>query len=70
VALAFLTALALIARLGAAGLDSETVLNLGFIAPWPASPAPVLMILVDFGDYAATRACCFSLSTLQAAGIF
>jgi len=72
VALAFLTALALTARLARKnGLDSETVLNLGiYCAMAGIAGAKLMMILVDFGDYARNPGMLFSLSTLQAAGIF
>src|SRR5438876_10168776 len=72
VALAFLTALALTARLARKnGLDSETVLNLGiYCAMAGIAGAKLMMILVDFGDYARNPRLLFSLSTLQAAGIF
>ena len=53
VALAFLIALALTARLAKAnGLDSETVLNLGiYCAMAGIGGAKLMMILVDLGDY-------------------
>src|SRR6266567_1799411 len=72
VALAFLTALALTARLARrSGLDSETVLNLGiYCAMAGIAGAKLMMILVDFGYYARNPGMLFSLSTLQAAGIF
>ncbi len=72
VALAFLTALALTARLARrSGLDSETVLNLGiYCAMAGIAGAKLFMILVDFSDYARDPRLLFSLSTLQAAGIF
>src|SRR5260370_37017490 len=72
VALPFLTALALTARLAKRnGLDSETVLNLGiYCAMAGIAGAKLMMILVDFGDYARNPGMLFSLSTLQAAGIF
>src|SRR5258708_18648681 len=72
VAIAFLTALALTARLARrAGLDSETVLNLGiYCAMAGIAGAKLLMILVDFGDYVRDPGLLFSLSTLQSAGIF
>ncbi len=72
VALAFLTALALTSRLAKRnGLDSETVLNLGiYCAMAGIAGAKLMMILVDFGDYARNPGMLFSLSTLQAAGIF
>ena len=72
VALAFLLALALTARLARqAKLDSETVLNLGiYCAMAGIGGAKLMMILVDFNEYARDPALLFSLSTLQAAGIF
>ena len=72
VALAFLIALALTARLAKRnGLDSETVLNLGiYCAMAGIAGAKLMMILVDFGDYARNPGMLFSLATLQAAGIF
>ncbi|HTM51292.1 MAG TPA: prolipoprotein diacylglyceryl transferase family protein, partial [Bryobacteraceae bacterium] len=72
VALAFLIALALTSRLAkAAGLDSETVLNLGiYCAMAGIGGAKLMMILVDFGDYVRNPGMLFSLGTLQAAGIF
>jgi|RhiMetdeSRZDD1v2_1073273.scaffolds.fasta_scaffold134522_3 phosphatidylglycerol---prolipoprotein diacylglyceryl transferase len=72
VALAFLVALALTARLARRnGLDSETVLNLGiYCAMAGIAGAKLMMILVDFGDYARNPGMLFSLATLQAAGIF
>jgi phosphatidylglycerol:prolipoprotein diacylglycerol transferase len=72
VAIAYLTALALTARLARQkGLDSEMVLNLGiYCAIAGIVGAKVLMILVDFNEYAQNPRMLFSLSTLQAAGIF
>src|SRR5437762_3495476 len=72
VAIAYLTALALTARLARrAGLDSELVLNLGiYCAIAGIAGAKLLMILVDFDEYARNPGLLFSLSTLQAAGIF
>jgi phosphatidylglycerol---prolipoprotein diacylglyceryl transferase len=72
VAIAFLLALALTARLARrANLDSETVLNLGiYCAMAGIGGAKLMMILVDFKDYARDPSLLFSLSTLQAAGIF
>jgi phosphatidylglycerol:prolipoprotein diacylglycerol transferase len=72
VALAFLIALALTARLAKAnGLDSETVLNLGiYCAMAGIGGAKLMMILVDFDDYVRNPGILFSLGTLQAAGIF
>lgn len=72
VALAFLVALALTAKLARRqGLDSEVVLNLGiYCAMAGIAGAKLLMILVDFDQYARDPSLLFSLSTLQAAGIF
>src|SRR5262249_42878339 len=72
VAIAYLTALALTARLARrAGLDSEMVLNLGiYCAIAGIVGAKLLMILVAFHDYASNPRMLFSLATLQAAGIF
>jgi len=72
VAIAFLIALALTARLARRqGLDSEMVLNLGiYCALAGIAGAKLLMILVDFGEYVRNPGLLFSLSTLQAAGIF
>jgi len=72
VAIAFLVALALTARLARAkGLDSELVLNLGiYCAMAGIAGAKLMMILVDFNEYANNPRLLFSLSTLQAAGIF
>ena len=72
VAIAFLAALALTARLARrSGRDSETVLNLGiYCAMAGIGGAKLMMILVDFDEYARTPSLLFSLSTLQAAGIF
>src|SRR4030088_21995 len=72
VALAFLTALALTARLARReDLDSETILNLGiYCAMTGIARAKLLMILVDLPEYARDPARLFSWSTLQAAGIF
>src|ERR1051325_9000882 len=72
VAIAFLVALALTARLARDnGLDSELVLNLGiYCAMAGIAGAKLMMILVDFNEYASNPRLLFSLSTLQAAGIF
>jgi phosphatidylglycerol:prolipoprotein diacylglycerol transferase len=72
VAIAYLTALAVVARIARAqGLDSELILNLGiYCAIAGIVGAKLLMILVDFGEYARNPGLLFSLSTLQAAGIF
>jgi phosphatidylglycerol:prolipoprotein diacylglycerol transferase len=72
VALAFLTALALTARLARRqGLDPEKVINLGiYCAMAGIGGAKLMMIAVDFDDYLRDPRLLFSLSTLQAAGIF
>src|SRR5436309_9929220 len=72
VAIAFLIALALTAKLARRnGLDSETVLNLGiYCAMAGIAGAKLMMIAVDFRDYARDPRLLFSFSTLQAAGIF
>ena len=72
VAIAFLVALALTAKLARSNnLDSETVLNLGiFCAMAGIAGAKLLMIIVDLPEYLRDPRMLFSLSTLQAAGIF
>jgi phosphatidylglycerol---prolipoprotein diacylglyceryl transferase len=72
VALAFLIGLAVTAKLARrTGLDSERVLNLGiYCAMAGIAGAKLLMIIVEFDDYARDPSLLFSLSTLQAAGIF
>jgi phosphatidylglycerol:prolipoprotein diacylglycerol transferase len=72
VAIAYLSALALTAKLARrAKLDSEAILNLGiYCAMAGILGAKVLMILVDLPEYARDPRLLFSLSTLQAAGIF
>ena len=62
VAIAFLLALALIAKLAKrANLDSETVLNLGiYCAMAGIGGAKLMMILVDFNEYARDPALLFS----------
>ena len=72
VAIAYLSALALSAKLARrAKLDSETILNLGiYCAMAGILGAKLLMILVDLPDYIRDPRMLFSLSTLQAAGIF
>jgi len=71
VALAFLAALWIAGRLGAkAGLHKETVLNLGiYCALAGIAGAKLLMIVLDPAVRSNWREI-FSLSTLQAAGIF
>jgi phosphatidylglycerol:prolipoprotein diacylglycerol transferase len=72
VAIAFLVALALTAKLARrANLDSETILNLGiYCAMTGIAGAKLMMILVDLPEYARDPRLLFSLATLQAAGIF
>ena len=72
VALAFLAGLAVSGKLARRqGLDSEVVLNLGiYCAMAGIAGAKLLMILIDFKEYARDPSLLFSLSTLQAAGIF
>jgi phosphatidylglycerol:prolipoprotein diacylglycerol transferase len=72
VALAFLVALWMTARLSArAGLDREAVLNLGiYTAIAGLVGAKLLMIVLDLDYYAANPREIFSLATLQAGGIF
>src|ERR1700730_2788259 len=72
VAIAFLLALALTAKLARRNnLDSETVLNLGiYCAMAGIAGAKLMMILVDLPEYARDPRMLFSLSTLQAVGIF
>src|SRR3954462_14526478 len=72
VAIAYLSALAITAGIARRqGLDSETILNLGiYCAIAGIVGAKLLMILVDFNDYARNPGLLFSLATLQAAGIF
>jgi phosphatidylglycerol:prolipoprotein diacylglycerol transferase len=72
VAIAYLSALALSAKLARqAKLDSEMVLNLGiYCAMAGILGAKLLMILVDLSEYLRDPRTLFSLSTLQAAGIF
>src|ERR1700730_14119816 len=72
VAIANLSALALSAKLARqANLDSEMVLNLGiYCAMAGILGAKLMMILVDLPEYLRDPRMLFSLSTLQAAGIF
>src|SRR5258706_13064006 len=72
VALAFLVALALTAKLARRqGLDSEVVLNLGiYCAMAGIAGAKLLMILVDLDTYLRDPNLLFSLPTSQAARIF
>jgi phosphatidylglycerol---prolipoprotein diacylglyceryl transferase len=72
VATAFLTALWLTGKLAKQrGYDSEKVMNLGlYCAIGGMVGAKLLMILVDLPAYLADPGSLFSLSVLQAAGIF
>jgi len=72
VALAFLAALALTARLARRmGLDSELVVNLGvYCALAGIAGAKLLMFVFDAGYYVRNPGEIFSLSTLQAGGVF
>lgn len=72
VALAFLAGLWMAARLGKqAGLDPNIVTNLGIYCALAAiAGAKVMMFLVDLPYYAAHPSEIFSLSTLEAGGVF
>ena len=72
VAAAFLTALWLAGRLAKqAGLNAEAVTNLGIYCALSAIVgAKLMMFLVDIPYYTAHPAEIFSLSTLQAGGVF
>jgi len=72
VALALLTALWLTARLARrVGLDPETVVNLGvYCALSGIVGAKLLMFVFDFDYYARNPREIFSLTTLQAGGVF
>ena len=72
VALAFLTALYVIARLARrAGLNSDAVVNLGIVCGLSAIlGAKIMMFLVDIREYVNNPAEIFSLASLQAAGVF
>jgi phosphatidylglycerol---prolipoprotein diacylglyceryl transferase len=72
VALAFLVALAVIGKLArGAGLDHEAVLNLGiYCALAGIVGAKLMMFLIDVPYYLSRPAEIFSLSTLQAGGVF
>ncbi len=72
VAVAFLLALFVANRLGRrAGLNTERVTNLGiYCALMGLLGAKVFMILFDLDHFAHNPADIFSLSTLQAAGVF
>ena len=72
VAVAFLTALALIGRLAQrAGIPQEAVMNLGIYCALAAiAGAKLMMILVDIPYYTANPGEIFSLASLQAGGVF
>jgi phosphatidylglycerol:prolipoprotein diacylglycerol transferase len=72
VALAFLVALWVIARLARrAGLNSDTVVNLGILCGLSAIVgAKIMMYLVDIPYYARNPGEIFSLASLQAGGVF
>jgi phosphatidylglycerol:prolipoprotein diacylglycerol transferase len=71
-ALGLIFGLSLIVKLGREqGLDPDKVWNLGIIAILSGIfGAKILMILVDFNDYMAHPREIFSLSTLQAGGVW
>jgi phosphatidylglycerol:prolipoprotein diacylglycerol transferase len=72
VTLGFLVGVWMASRLGRkAGLDSETVLNLGiYVALAALAGAKLLMILLDLGYYARNPGEIFTLTTFRAGGIF
>jgi len=72
VALAFLVALYVIARLARrAGLNSDVVVNLGIVCGLSAIVgAKVMMYLIDIQDYVHNPREIFSLASLQAGGVF
>ena len=72
VAAAFLIALSLTSRLARrAGLNSDHVVNLGILCGISAMVgAKIMMYLVDFSYYAEHPGEIFSLSSLQAGGVF
>lgn len=72
VALGFVVALWVTGRLAKqAGMDEEKVMNLGMYCVIAGIVgAKLAMILQDIGEYSRNPASLFSLSTLQAAGIF
>lgn len=72
VGLGFLVGLSIVSRLAKRrGLDGEKVSNLGvYIAISALLGAKLLMILINFKTYAADPSRIFSLSTLQAGGVF
>jgi phosphatidylglycerol:prolipoprotein diacylglycerol transferase len=72
VALAFLVALSVIARLARrAGLNSDTVVNLGILCGLSAIVgAKIMMFLVDIPYYVDHPGEIFSVASLQAGGVF
>jgi phosphatidylglycerol:prolipoprotein diacylglycerol transferase len=72
IAIAFLVALWITVRLGVrSGLDREKVMNLGiYCALAGLLGAKLLMILFDLGYFTQHPGDIFSMSTLQAAGVF
>jgi phosphatidylglycerol---prolipoprotein diacylglyceryl transferase len=72
VALAFLAALSLIARLARrAGLNSDVVVNLGILCGISAIVgAKLMMFLVDIPYYVRSPGEIFSVASLQAGGVF
>ncbi len=72
VAIAFLVALSVVARLARrAGLDSDQVVNLGILCGLSAIVgAKLMMYLIDIPYYVQNPGEIFSLSTLQAGGVF
>jgi phosphatidylglycerol:prolipoprotein diacylglycerol transferase len=72
VATAFLIAVWLTGRMAQqAGIDREAVINLGiYSALAGVAGAKLLMVAIDFRNYAEHPSDLFSLATLQAAGIF
>lgn len=72
ITIAFLTALWMAARLGQrAGLNRETVLNLGiYVALAGIAGAKLLLVVLDLGYYTSNPRELFSLTTLRAGGVF
>ncbi|HUE01660.1 MAG TPA: prolipoprotein diacylglyceryl transferase [Bryobacteraceae bacterium] len=72
VAIAFLVALSVVARLARrAGLNSDQVVNLGILCGLSAIVgAKLMMYLIDIPYYVQNPGEIFSLSTLQAGGVF
>jgi phosphatidylglycerol:prolipoprotein diacylglycerol transferase len=72
VALAFLVAISVIARLARrAGLNSDAVVNLGIVCGLSAIVgAKIMMFLVDIPYYVRNPREIFSMASLQAGGVF